>query len=500
MVGCTHVASWPTALNVAFYDSQNNYTEVQSLKSTTLPTELLIIDVFHGDGGTYPPTETYTGATKLATCNICTQLIGGCGATNCTGPTFLALGGSAAVTRADSNPDAGKFIGSGSNLHFVQYDFNNDAVVDGGGCYDVDAVTLNVSWGGAGGAGGGAGGGTGGAGGSGGAGNLSFWVVRVGDGDAGLSAAAAPVTLEQHQINTGALISTLTLPTGYVGTGVPFTLAGSASTEGELSLSTNGSYLLLAGYVADAGTASVGSSSSSTIPRAVCRVDAQGNFDTSTRFNAFSGGAMRGVASSDGVSMWVSGSSSGTTGGVQSVQFGGTTPTRLITAPDNARAVGIFGGNLYISSASAPYLGIAQVGTGLPTTAGQTATPLPGFPDAGNNSSIGFVGFDTDTVAGIDVIYVADSRSIATGGGLQKWTLGSGSWTYAATFDGGLSAGLVGLTGYRAGGTNTLIATTFDAPARVVRFDDIGLGQPTAVPLCTSAAGTAYRGVALPPQ
>ncbi|MBD2767718.1 hypothetical protein IC235_07410 [Hymenobacter sp. BT664] len=48
----------------------------------------------------------------------------------------------------------------------------------------------------------------------------------------------------------------------------------------------------------------------------------------------------------------------------------GTTTALSTGTPTNNRALNIFGGNLYVSSASGSSFGVSQVGTGLPTTAG----------------------------------------------------------------------------------------------------------------------------------
>ena len=62
---------------------------------------------------------------------------------------------------------------------------------------------------------------------------LTFRVVRVGDGQSALSTASAAVFVEERRVD-GTLVSTLALPTAAGGANQPFTMAGTASSEGGL--------------------------------------------------------------------------------------------------------------------------------------------------------------------------------------------------------------------------------------------------------------------------
>ena len=117
-------------------------------------------------------------------------------------------------------------------------------------------------------------------------------------------------------------------------------------------------------------------------------------------------------------------------------------------------------------------------------------------------SPYGFVLFDASTtVAGPDLLYVADDRNAASGGGIQKWTFNGTTWTLATTFSVGGSVGARGVTGYLSGSIYKLFATTTETAAnRLIRLDDDGINPPTPVTLSTAALNTVYRGVALAPQ
>src|SRR5205807_1880295 len=127
--------------------------------------------------------------------------------------------------------------------------------------------------------------------------------------------------------------------------------------------------------------------------------------------------------STNGTDMWMSGGA----GGSRYFTLGGTTSTQLSTTPTNLRGTNIFGGQLYVSSSTTTFLGVSTVGTGTPTTSGQTTTPLLGFPLTGTHSNYQFAFANSST------LYVADDGTAANAGGIQKWTLSAGTWSLAYT-------------------------------------------------------------------
>jgi len=323
-------------------------------------------------------------------------------------------------------------------------------------------------------------------------------VVRVGDGVGALSSSAAPVFLERRSI-TGAVLSTLSLPTLVNGANQPCTLAGTAASEGGLTRSADGAWLALAAYAASPGIANVSSSTSGTINRVVCRINAAGNVDSSSRLNtAFSSTNVRSATTSDGSAFWVSGGS----GGVWYLPLGTTGGTQILTNPSNMRWVGIANSQLYGDSGSTNFTSVLQIGNGLPTTAGQTTTLLPGLPSTGA-SPYGFVLFDVNSaVVGLDLLYIADDRAVPTGG-IQKWTFDGTTWTLVTTFNSGLTASVRGLAAYRqSDGSIALFATTTETSVnRIVRFfDDFVNQSPTATVLATSPTNMLFRGVAISPH
>src|SRR5439155_11449260 len=151
------------------------------------------------------------------------------------------------------------------------------------------------------------------------------------------------------------------------------------------------------------------------------------------------------------------------------------------------------GGQLYVS-ANTGATRLATIGTGLPTTAGQTITNLPGFPTTGSPYGYFFADL-SPAVPGLDTLYVADDAS-----GLSKYSLVSGSWTLNGTV--GTAADLYrGLTGFSSGSSVTLFATHLGNEL-VTLTDPSGyngaLTGATSL-LATASTNTAFRGVSFAP-
>lgn len=319
-----------------------------------------------------------------------------------------------------------------------------------------------------------------------------FWVLRVGDGTAALTNSATAVFLERRSLSTGMLVSTVALPVAMSGTNNPLTLSGTATSEGMLARSADGRYVTLAGYAATPGTATI---STSTVPRVVARVDAAGAVLTNTTLGtAYSANNVRGAVTSDGSAFWISGTAATTAGGIQYATLGSATATQILGTPSNTRAVAIFEGQLYGTSVTAPTPNVFAVGTGLPTASGATATSLPGMPVTSGPSPYGFA------LVGGNRLYVADDRAIASGGGVQVWTLSAGTWSLRTTFSTGAS-GARGVAAYAMGSSVMVLASTAETTARVVSFVDDGVvTSPTATALATAGTNTTYRGLALGAQ
>jgi len=359
------------------------------------------------------------------------------------------------------------------------------------------------------------------------------------------------VSLDEFtNVPSSARVSTLELPNSSTSaTGIVSSF--SSKSEGALMLSTDERYLTYIGYQAPVGTEGVSNSytpaahpASDPGPyynRAIARIGIDGSIDDSTVLgDAYSGDNPRAAISVDGTQFYTAGnadndpSSIGTLG-ARYTTLGSNTSTKLGTAnasvpkADNFRAVNIYNGNLYVAKGSGGNgtNGIFQVGSGLPTSGGNTIKELPGFPSG--TSTIHPFGF---FFANPTTLYVADEGSgdltSSSYAGLQKWILSSGTWQLAYTLQNGLDLGtLKNVAGYPAQTATTGLRNltgevnadgTVTLDAITAQYSSISGGEPdptslvsitdsltaTSLPstedfvtLQNSGSGEVFRGVAL---
>ncbi len=341
-------------------------------------------------------------------------------------------------------------------------------------------------------------------------------VERIGNGSTTLSSAAFPVAVLEYNTD-GSSVQTLT--TEFTESNL-LTDSGSATSNGYLGAS--GQYLAVPGYNTAVATASVAglNTKAANILNASGAVATRVLFPTGgpsgTPPSPYSGNNFRSIVPTGVNTFYTGGTATGSpnTGGVwyydgtAFIQVSSITGTPLT----NVRNVGVFGGQLFVSSASGSFFGISKVGSGTPTTSGQTTTILI---DLGASASpYGFVFFDTDGNSVLDRAYFADDRAISgTEGGLHRWDWNGSLWvkTYSRLFDTNTSAlttsngtgifAIRGLTGTFSGETATLYATTTEPNNnRLVRIVDSG-NTPTAFTTLASSGSANYvfRGVAMAP-
>jgi|GEM_PF-626706 len=303
-------------------------------------------------------------------------------------------------------------------------------------------------------------------------------IERVGDGSAALTSAANPVFLDEYT-RAGVLVQTISIPSSGASAVVN---SGTATSEGNLTLSADGRELVIAGYNADAGTTNVAKSAAATTPRVLATVDDKGVFalgpNAGTDFDANN---IRSGASDGKGNFWAAGANSGTL-----YLTNGQPPVVVQAATANTRTIEIFGGKLYFSSSSGSAKGVYYLGA-LPTGAA-----TPSLIAADGNSAYDFaVSPDTNT------IYVADDSAIASGGGVLKFTNGPSGYALDYILTNGLSVSgarslAVDFTGsapviYAVTVSNTVASVT-DTDANAV-FSVVVAGE----------ANTALRGVKFAP-
>jgi hypothetical protein len=322
-------------------------------------------------------------------------------------------------------------------------------------------------------------------------------VYRVGNGGS-LGSSAVPVFFDEYD-GTGKLVESIALPTSASAPNHRLTASGSGSSEGLLTLSANGEYLIATGYDAAVGTSKVAETANPGTARTLARVSASGEIDTTTALTDVSNeNNARGAASNDGKEFWWSGAGKKTSGGVHYATLGASTSTLMSSTDTNARAVAIYGGQLYTSSdPTKEGVNIATVGSGLPTTTGQTTSNLP-FATA-PTQPYAFSLVTLGVGPGADTMYVADQSA----GAIVKFGLSGGKWVKQGSV---AVTSVTGVTADDINGTVAIYATTSGASGEggsLYRItDSSGVGgtlSGSAAQIATAPSGEAFRGVAFAP-
>ena len=316
------------------------------------------------------------------------------------------------------------------------------------------------------------------------AGNLA--VFQVGNGSSALTSAGTAVFLDQYTV-AGSFVNSVSIPS--TGASALVT-SGSANSEGALSLSANGRYLVFAGYNTAAGTASVASSTSATVPRGVATVDASGNYNlAATTSTALSANNIRSATSDGSGNFWAAGANGGTI-----YYNSGTTAITNQSTSVNNRVIQDIGGNLNFSTGSGSTRGIYEI-NGAPTTTGNTAVNII------NASSLGSVSpYDFAFNANLTLAYIADSDAYTTSagfGGIEKWAFNGTAWVFQYSLP-TVGVGADGLAVDFSGANPVIYATSADGTSL---FDVVDTGSSsTANSLASAGANEAFRGLDFAPQ
>lgn len=341
----------------------------------------------------------------------------------------------------------------------------------------------------------------------------NFVAVRAGDGTAALVNTGNAVFLDEIT-PTGTPVRSLPLPTTASGNQRQCILSGTATSEGMITRSEDGTKLVLGCYGRDlGGTGSLASTTAAAVNRVVALIGADGSIDTSTALaDAHSGNNFRSVASQDGSSFYTAGGSEG----VRLSLLGASTSSVISSATANGnltnlRNLGIWSGNLFVTNASGTNARLQQVGTGLPTAASTLMAGVPGMPI--DRSFYGYHFADRSTeVPGLDTLYVADDSATAPGAGVLKYSLVGGTWVANGRVAMVAARGLAAQPG--TGGYLIAVAAEADCAtgaatsgsSKICGLLDAGgyneaftLAGGAGVTLATAPTGTAFRGVANAP-
>lgn len=314
-------------------------------------------------------------------------------------------------------------------------------------------------------------------------------VVRAGDGAFALTNSAHHVFLDEYDATA------LTQPAPLQSLAMPITIAGT-SNHGFVTQSVDGRYLVVTGFLASPYTGLIAFTTSVAFPRVIARVALGGAVDATTALTEThsGGGGLPGdfvsAATVDGSAFWTSGTGVQTGNrGICYTTLGATTSVQLASVPNASRVANITDGQLHASTVYLPQIGVNAVGTGLPTTPGQTTALLSGMPGTSGTAQPWDFWF-----ADASTLYVADAGMTGSGG-IQKWTRSGGTWTLQYTLAPGANVGCRSVSGSRdQAGTRLYATTTQVSGNQLVTVLDTGAGSAFAT-LATAPTNTGFRGV-----
>ncbi len=283
---------------------------------------------------------------------------------------------------------------------------------------------------------------------------------------------ASLISLLEYPVAVNA-VSTGTLQLPATGTGTKFT--NSASATSNLNLQFNGTEFTLGGYDAVENTAGITGSTASVISRVAAIVPVAGTVSYVSLNDAFNTNNFRGVFK-DGNNLWASGTGTTGTGGIRYFTTG---PTSIAIqggapAPTNTRVVSGFGGNLYFSNSSNISTGASGIWriSGFATEA-TTSSLIIAVPSFGTTAPSAY----DFAFTGTSTCYVADDRSLATGGGLYKFVSADNgvTWTLDYLIQATLPTGIRSMTylGQNGGGQPEFAVVTNESTS--------GSGSATAI-------------------
>ena len=312
-------------------------------------------------------------------------------------------------------------------------------------------------------------------------------ILQVGNGTGTLGSSAAPLFLKEFDKTTGSQtspISSVAIPPS--GNAARLTTSGSATSEAQLTRSSDSTLLVLAGYDADSGTISIGSTTAAAVARVIDTVGYRaipGRADST--HSAFSGNSIRSATRNGNDDYWTAGGATGT------YYMGNTTTPGIIQSATatNTRVILAANGKLYFTTSSGtPRL----LRINAQPTSASIADTLILFP--GGSSPYGFAINSAE-----NTVYVADDRSAASGGGIQKWTLSGTTWSLAYTLNAGTGIGARSVIADWSTASPTLFAVTTATGGSLVRIIDSN-ASATPFVLTTGSTNAVIRSVAFTPE
>jgi len=298
-------------------------------------------------------------------------------------------------------------------------------------------------------------------------------IYRVGTGSAALSTAHAAVFLDEYT-TAGTFVQSIAVST----TGASaLSASGSASSEGILSMSQDGTKLCMTGYRKDVGSAVALASN-----KVIGYVDLTGTVNTATEVSDATSTTVRSATSVDGSKFYMA-----TSGAVRYIGSAGGIATSTVIDARNSRQVQLFNNTLYGSNGSTAITNKLQ-GYGVLPTALTTPTAVATL--ATTDAMQGFVMLDMSaSVVGYDTAYALSTVENL----IRKYTFNGTSWTASGSVSANSAQNIVATQN---GSTAGLFMTTTSTLRSMV--DASGYGGTltgTSSVIATAGTNTAFRGV-----
>ncbi len=358
-------------------------------------------------------------------------------------------------------------------------------------------------------------------------------VERIGDGW-NLTSGAFPISFQEYT-TSGSAVQTIWVDSTRCGTcpGTvrPMVESGVSSSDGHITLSGDGRYIVFVGYdTANSGgnpqIAGIVSNSANSITREVGFLNSSGTPSIAAYFanaagntGAFKNSNIRGAYYDGATGIWVSGDD-GSGNNLSGIHF--TTVTNgtaantaalnvaIITGskPKNSRGVYVYKNQLYVTTTASPGPGVGSVGSGKPVTAASVSeTTLAAGTSLTNPFDAVFLDMST-TNSGPDVLYVTNggynpSGTTIQGGGIYKYYNNAGTWTF---LDSVQIAGATALVANMntSGTVDLYVVTQIAGGNSIYKYTDAGawnanLNLGSATTIATAASNYTFRGLSWAP-
>lgn len=343
-------------------------------------------------------------------------------------------------------------------------------------------------------------------------------VAMIGDGSTIVNSQGRTVTL-RHYLNS---VANQAVPVSFAtfnSSSDPtnrMVASISATSEGNLTNSADFNYVVIAGYDAVNQTANISTTAAANrvvgwaaIAPITGLTGSTATGNSTVMASAYNNNNLRSATAlgGPGSDAWTSGTGTTPTAGVRHINSNTALTDGAPTgAVGNTRSLDIYNGQLFVSSGSGAFVGVSSVGTGTPTSGQPGATILISTAGSGTGtaSPYEFVlrndpnGNQSNLQFGVNVAYIADDRSAANGGGIQKWSWNGTAWALDYTLN--LTEGARGLAGYLDGSGNAVLfatGATGTTGNRLYQVTDLGVGSSAITLADSTGTNNFFRGVAL---